>query len=54
MEGALIAGLKAILVQTGKYRPGDECRSSITPTAVCENFSSAVDYILNETTQVSK
>ena len=39
MEGALLAGLKAILVRTGKYRPGDEQMSKITPTAVCDNFS---------------
>ena len=46
MEGALLAGLKAILVRTGKYRPGDEQMSKIAPTAVCDNFSQAVDYIL--------
>lgn len=46
IEGALLAGFKAILVRTGKFRPGDENRSSIPPTAVCENFAAAVDYIL--------
>lgn len=46
MEGALRAGLKAILVRTGKFRSGDENRSSIVPTAVCDNFSAAVDCIL--------
>lgn len=46
VEGALRAGLKAILVRTGKFRPEDENRSSIAPTAVCDNFSAAVDYIL--------
>lgn len=47
VEGALQAGLKAILVRTGKFRPGDETRSIIVPTAICENFSDAVEYILN-------
>lgn len=46
IEGALLAGFKAILVRSGKFRPGDENRSSIPPTAVCENFAAAVDYIL--------
>ncbi|XP_046643119.1 haloacid dehalogenase-like hydrolase domain-containing protein 2 [Daphnia pulicaria] len=47
VEGALLAGFKAILVRTGKYRPGDENRSSVPPTAVCDNFAAAVDYLLN-------
>lgn len=48
MEGALLAGLNAILVRTGKYCPGDERKSSIAPTAVCENFYEAVDYLLEK------
>ena len=47
VEGALRAGLQAILVRSGKYRPGDEATSSITPTAVCNHFADAVDFIIN-------
>lgn len=45
VEGALSAGLHAILVRTGKYRPGDEQLSKLAPTAVCDHFAQAVDFI---------
>jgi len=45
VEGALKAGIQGILVRTGKYRSGDEERSSIPPTAVCDSFPEAVSYI---------
>lgn len=45
VEGALRAGMKAILVRSGKYRSGDEASSSIEPTAVCDNFAAAVEFI---------
>ena len=48
VEGALKAGFQGILVRTGKYRSGDEGRSSILPTAVCDSFVEAVDYILKK------
>ena len=48
VEGALKAGFQGILVRTGKYRSGDEGRSSIFPTAVCDSFVEAVDYILKK------
>ncbi|KAJ3209293.1 hypothetical protein HDU83_000833 [Entophlyctis luteolus] len=45
--GAMSAGMKGILIQTGKYRLGDETAfSGIRPTAVAKNFSTAVDLIL--------
>lgn len=47
VEGALKAGLQGILVRTGKYRSGDEERSSIPPTAVCDSFPEAVSYIID-------
>lgn len=37
--GALTAGLAAVLVRTGKYRPGAEERSGITPTAVIDSIA---------------
>ena len=43
--GAVNAGLQGILVQTGKYRAGDETR--LPDNAVCvEDISAAVEYIL--------
>jgi len=50
--GAMDAGLLAILVQTGKYRQGDENTIEKPPTAVCCDFSAAVDYILNSNSTV--
>ena len=47
VEGAIKAGFKAILVRTGKYLPGDEDKIKIPPTRVCNDFSEAVDYIVN-------
>lgn len=44
--GAQAAGLHGILVQTGKYRPGDEAAAGVQPTATLSNFAAAVDWIL--------
>ena len=48
IKGAIDAGLKGILVKTGKYREADEKKFSPSPTKVCESFSEAVDYIIEE------
>ncbi|OEU73010.1 MAG: hydrolase [Desulfuromonadales bacterium C00003093] len=46
INGALKAGMKAALVQTGKYRPGDE-QNIIAPGAcVCTDLLEAVEGIL--------
>jgi HAD superfamily hydrolase (TIGR01458 family) len=46
VAGAIAAGLQAILVKSGKYRPGDEARV-ITQGAHClEDIDQAVDFIL--------
>ncbi len=37
--GALHAGLSGVLVRTGKYRPGAEERSGVTPTAVIDSIA---------------
>ncbi len=46
--GALRAGLgAAVLVRTGKYRPGDEARVRPAPTAVVADIGAAVDWVLS-------
>jgi HAD superfamily hydrolase (TIGR01458 family) len=47
VAGALRAGLgAALLVRTGKYRPGDETRFDPAPTAVVDDLAAATDWIL--------
>ncbi|WP_087004964.1 TIGR01458 family HAD-type hydrolase [Rhizobium sullae] len=49
VAGALQAGLsQALLVRTGKYRPGDETRFRPPPTATVDDISAAADWILAE------
>lgn len=47
VAGAMAAGLKAILVRTGKYRPGCEARLSQPPTYVAENLNAAIALLLD-------
>ncbi|MDE2586373.1 MAG: HAD hydrolase-like protein, partial [Betaproteobacteria bacterium] len=44
--GAQAAGIPAILVRTGKYRPADEDNPDICPTRVVDDFPAAVAAIL--------
>jgi HAD superfamily hydrolase (TIGR01458 family) len=44
--GAIAAGLRGILVRTGKYRPTDEARLPKTGASVADNLSAAVDQIV--------
>lgn len=45
--GAQAAGLRGVLVQTGKYRPGDEGSvAGAAPDATVRDFAAAVDWIL--------
>ncbi|MBZ9654546.1 TIGR01458 family HAD-type hydrolase [Phyllobacterium lublinensis] len=47
VAGALQAGCAhALLVRTGKYRPGDEGRYSPAPTATVDDIAAAVDWII--------
>jgi HAD superfamily hydrolase (TIGR01458 family) len=47
VAGALSAGLSsALLVRTGKYRPGDETRFEPWPTAVFSDLAEAADWII--------
>lgn len=47
VAGALTAGLgKAVLVRTGKFRPGDETRFEPRPSHVAGDLAAAADWIL--------
>lgn len=45
--GAMAAGLMGVLVQTGKYRPGQEADLPERPTLVAKDLKAAVDRLLN-------
>ncbi|KAJ8919734.1 hypothetical protein NQ315_006262 [Exocentrus adspersus] len=45
--GAMNAGLRGFLVQTGKYKPGDENKIAPPPTAVVPSFVEAVEKVLS-------
>ncbi len=46
VEGALAAGLQAILVRTGKYRPGDEARIGLPGARVMDDIVAVADWLL--------
>ncbi|CAL8299069.1 unnamed protein product [Boreogadus saida] len=46
--GAQNAGMRGILVRTGKYRAGDESRISPGPYLTCDSFPDAVDHLLKD------
>jgi HAD superfamily hydrolase (TIGR01458 family) len=46
IAGAMAAGLKGLLVRTGKYRSGDEAKIAPPPNVVLADLSEAVDWIL--------
>jgi HAD superfamily hydrolase (TIGR01458 family) len=45
--GAMAAGLMGVLVQTGKYRPGQEAHLAEQPTLVAQDLKAAVDLLLS-------
>jgi HAD superfamily hydrolase (TIGR01458 family) len=45
--GAMAAGLMGVLVQTGKYQPGQEDHLAQQPTLVAKNLKAAVDLLVN-------
>ena len=45
--GAMAAGLMGVLVQTGKYRPGQEAHLTERPTLVAKNLKAAIDLLLS-------
>jgi HAD superfamily hydrolase (TIGR01458 family) len=48
VAGALKAGIgSALLVRTGKYRPGDERRADPPPSAVVEDLAAAASWIMD-------
>ncbi|XP_076277961.1 haloacid dehalogenase-like hydrolase domain-containing protein 2 isoform X1 [Lasioglossum baleicum] len=48
VAGAQAIGIKGLLVQTGKYREGDENTITPPPTKVCTSFVEAAEYILEK------
>lgn len=48
INGALRAGMKAALVQTGKYQPGDEDKIAAPGACVCKDLFDVVEGILNQ------
>lgn len=46
IAGAMAAGLSGVLIQTGKYRDGDETRIDPPPTAVAADLARAADWLL--------
>ncbi len=46
--GALDAGLEAVLVQTGKYRAGEEQAMRQAPTFVARDLAAGVDWLLGQ------
>ncbi|XP_017880172.1 haloacid dehalogenase-like hydrolase domain-containing protein 2 [Ceratina calcarata] len=48
IAGAQAVGIRGVLVQTGKYRHGDENKIVPPPAKVCSSFVQAVDCILNK------
>ncbi|XP_056631802.1 haloacid dehalogenase-like hydrolase domain-containing protein 2 [Diorhabda sublineata] len=48
IQGAMKAGLRGYLVQTGKYKVGDEGKISPPPSAVFPSFVEAVENILTQ------
>ncbi len=47
VAGAMTAGLRAVLVRTGKYQPGDEDRLGSAPDYVADSLVEAVEWILS-------
>lgn len=44
--GGMAAGLQGVLVQTGKYRPGDERQLESTSAKVLPDIAAAIDWII--------
>ncbi|KAE9002653.1 hypothetical protein PR003_g18181 [Phytophthora rubi] len=50
VHGAMGLGLRGVLVQTGKYRSGDEAEIDPSPSYVATGFPDAVEWILKQNT----
>ena len=44
--GGQAAGIRGVLVRTGKFRPADENHATVKPDLVVDNLSTLVDMIL--------
>ena len=50
VSAAINAGLRGILVRTGKYKPFAEANAEPKPTVVCADLAAAVDLIMSDRT----
>ncbi len=48
IQGAQEAGISAILVRTGKFRPADAEDPRIRPAQIADDFATAVDWLLTQ------
>jgi phospholysine phosphohistidine inorganic pyrophosphate phosphatase len=48
VKGAQDAGLRGVLVRTGKFRPSDECHPIVKPCGIVDDLAQAVDLILEK------
>lgn len=46
VKGSQGAGLRGVLVRTGKFRPSDETHPQVKPDAIVNDLAQAVDLIL--------
>jgi len=46
VQGAIDAGLRGVLVRTGKFRPSDENHPVVKPSGIVDNLAQAVELIL--------
>jgi phospholysine phosphohistidine inorganic pyrophosphate phosphatase len=44
--GAQAAGIRGVLVRSGKYTPADEIQTAVRPVLVLDNLAALVDIIL--------
>ena len=51
VAGAQHAGLLGVLVQSGKYRQGDELTQLFSPAATVPDFAAAVEWVLERNRQ---
>jgi len=45
IQGAQVAGIKAVLVKTGKYRPKLAAKMEVTPDGELEEIGAIVDWL---------
>jgi phospholysine phosphohistidine inorganic pyrophosphate phosphatase len=51
--GAQAAGIRGLLVRTGKFRPSDENHPNVTPNAIVDNLKQAIDIMISNQANIS-